>query len=80
MAVLIIFNATDGVDASIKTFRKEKTANAYIKKLREAFAKHQGYYRTNKGERISPDEIDYRVIPRDQLFKQFDLYEQTRIH
>jgi hypothetical protein len=71
MPVLIIFNATDGITATQKTFRKPETANNYVRKLRDSFKQHQGFYSTNRGERIDPEEIDYRVIDRNELYKQF---------
>jgi hypothetical protein len=71
MAVYIIFNNTDMITASPKTFRKTHTAEKHIKVLRDGFRRNQGYYRTNSGERISPDEIQYEVIDRDKLLDKF---------
>lgn len=78
MAVLIIFNATDGITASPKTFRKVETAEKHIKKLREGFRKNQGYYRDNRGNRISPDEIQYEVIPQNAHMDKFDEWLQKQ--
>lgn len=72
MSMLIIFNATDGVTASDKRFKKTETAEAHIKKLRNGFKKNQGYYRDNRGNRISPDDIRYEVIPEDSLMNKFN--------
>ena len=33
-----------------------------LAELSAMFQKLQGYYRTNSGERISPQDIDYRIV------------------
>lgn len=57
-----IWNDTDNIPASWETFTTKKKAEKRIEELRDNFRKTQGYYRTNRWEKISPDEIGYRVI------------------
>ena len=60
--VLTVFNATDGISATFKTFRKVETAKKWIDKKRKQFLKYQGYYRTNTWEKIHPNDIEYHII------------------
>lgn len=62
MAIYQIWNDTDNISATMKTFRKVHTAEKHIKVMRDTFRKVQGYYRTNTWEKISPDDIQYRII------------------
>ena len=60
--VFTIFNATDRISATFKTFRKVETAKKWIDKRRKQFLKYQGYYRTNTWAKIHPNDIDYHII------------------
>lgn len=60
--VFTIFNKTDGISATFKTFRKVETAKKWIDKRRKQFLKYQGYYRTNTLEKIHPNDINYIII------------------
>jgi viroplasmin and RNaseH domain-containing protein len=60
--VLTVFNATDRISATFKTFRKVETAKKWIDNKRNEFLKNQGYYRTNTWEKIHPNDIDYVIV------------------
>jgi hypothetical protein len=57
-----IWNDTDNIPATIEVFDTKAKAEKRINDLRDNFRKTQGYYRTNRWEKISPDDIQYRVI------------------
>jgi hypothetical protein len=60
--VFTVFNGTDSITATFKTFRKVETAKKWIDNKRKEFLKIQGYYRTNRWEKIHPNDIDYIII------------------
>lgn len=59
--VLTIFNATDGIPVTIKSFRKVETVTKWIDKKRKEFLKIQGYYLTSRRERIHPNDVVYII-------------------
>ena len=61
----IVFNHTDGITASANTFSTIRDAKAFIKTFRERFIT-QGYYKTSRWEKISPDEISLEIIRLDE--------------
>jgi hypothetical protein len=62
MAKYIIMNHTDGITATPDLYTSKKKAQEVIDKLRDNFRRIQGYYRTNRMEKISPDDINYQII------------------
>lgn len=60
--VFTVFNGTDGISATFKTFRKVETAKKWIDKKRKEYLKYQGYYRTNTWKIIHPNDINYIII------------------
>ena len=62
MARYLIWNGTDGITATPDHYTSKKKAQQVIDDKRAMFQKLQGYYRTNSGERISPQDIDYRIV------------------
>jgi hypothetical protein len=60
--VITIFNATDGISATYRTFRKIETAKKWIDNKRHSFKTIQGYYLTSRRERIEPNDINYIII------------------
>lgn len=58
----IIMNRTDGITATPDTYSSKKKANERIEQLRENFRKYQGYYRTNRQEKIAPEDIWYEIV------------------
>ena len=64
----LIFNATDQVIATNETFTSVKKAKEKIEQLRKQF---NGYYLTNKWERISPDDISYHIIEEKIYLQNF---------
>jgi hypothetical protein len=60
----MVFNYTDNIYASPEVYRTQKEAKEFIKSFRKRFEK-QGYYKTNRLERLNPEHIDLEVIPED---------------
>ena len=64
----IVMNHTDGITASPDTFLSLAKANLFIKNFRKRF-KAQSYYRTNRMEKLAPEDIDLEVFPAsDAIF------------
>lgn len=59
-----IFNYTDNIYATDEIFKTKKEANQFIDSFRKRYKK-QGYYRTNKMDKISIEHIDLEIIPKD---------------
>lgn len=59
-----VFNYTDGIPASSKNFKTKKAAAEFIENFRKSFER-QGYYFTNRQERIPPEAIDLEIIPHN---------------
>lgn len=57
-----VFNYTDNIYASPDIFEKQKGAKAFIAEFRNRY-KAQGYYRTNRHEKIDINNIDLEIIP-----------------
>jgi GNAT superfamily N-acetyltransferase len=61
----IVWNNTDKIYASPNTFATKKEANDFIKKFRSRY-EQQGYYRDNRWNQISPQDIDLVVMEEDE--------------
>ena len=62
MARYRIFNNTDDIPCDFnRTYTSKKKVEARIEEMREMFRNVQGYYKDNRGNRISPDDIDYQI-------------------
>jgi hypothetical protein len=57
-----VMNKTDNILATFDTYSSVAEAEEVIKLLRENYMRTQGYYRTAKGEKIHPNDIDYEVL------------------
>lgn len=56
-----LWNATDDIPCDFdREYDTVKEAEKGIEKLRKGF-EHQGYYRTNKGDRIAIEDINYQI-------------------
>jgi hypothetical protein len=62
--MFMLFNNTDQVFASPETFETEDAAVRYAENFRRRFAA-QGYYKTARGERIAPEDVELLVVPSD---------------
>lgn len=60
MKKYIIFNDTDGITASHEEFDSIQEAEQAIERIRDVF-RTRGYYFTNWRERISPEDVIYRI-------------------
>lgn len=56
----LVLNVTDGIIASHDLMTYEE-AEAFIKSFWKRF-EHQGYYLTSSRERISPDDVELKII------------------
>jgi len=61
MKKYFIWNNTDGIPAHWDEFDTIPNAEEWIKNKREEFRKNQGYYRTNRLEKIDPNDIWYEI-------------------
>jgi hypothetical protein len=59
-----VFNYTDDIFASDKTFSNRTKANDFIKEFRKKY-EGQGYYRDNRMRKIDVKDIDLLAIPSD---------------
>jgi hypothetical protein len=57
-----VFNETDRILASPKTFATKEAAEACADELRRRFVA-QGFYLTATGERIRPEDVRLVVLP-----------------
>lgn len=55
-----VWNWTDNISATAKTFSSKKAANDFIKEFRDRY-KQQGYYRDNRWRKIAPEDIELEV-------------------
>jgi hypothetical protein len=60
-----ILNDTDGILATPQSFGSRKEAEQWCAKFRERF-RAQGYYLTAGCERISPEEVELRIVPAEE--------------
>lgn len=65
-----VFNYTDNIFASDKTFSNKTKANEFIKEFRQRYER-QGYYRDNRMRKVDIKDIDLLAIPAD-----FNPYEK----
>ena len=59
-----VFNYTDNIYATDKTFLSKKSANQFIEDFRKRY-EVQGYYKDNQWNKIPPSEIDLLVIEQN---------------
>ena len=57
-----VFNQTDGVFASPKTFPDDEAARLFIDEYLKTFIK-QGFYLTASGDRIAPKDVQLFIQP-----------------
>jgi len=62
MFKFMVWNDTDGVPAAPEPFDTPDEAWGFIDRFRKRYAT-QGYYLTAQGERISPDDVEFLVVP-----------------
>jgi hypothetical protein len=55
-----VWNWTDNISATAKTFANEKEAEEFIKQFRDRY-KTQGYYRDNLWRQIKPEDIELEI-------------------
>ncbi len=58
-----VYNETDSIPATMNSYGTIEEAEQKIAAIRDMFMKTQGYYRTNNLEKISPNDVLYRIIP-----------------
>lgn len=57
-------NETDGVFAALTVFRSRAEARRFIEEFRARY-RRQGFYRTARGERCPPEDVELRIVAAD---------------
>ena len=62
--IYVVFNYTDNIFATQEIFVTKKSAKKFIAEFIKRF-ENQGYYKTNRWEKINPKYVDLEIIPKN---------------